>query len=132
MSSKNLGSVPVYQKAQSLYELSSHLVSYISFNKDLVKLYSSTSLRDSIATSILTDAKLIATHITEAISSKSYKDRLQNASFVNIMIRNLNSYCIGLEKDGVKEKEYLQLLRHELKSFRSTFKKWRGSLPNLD
>ncbi len=127
MSYKNLGSVPVYQKAQSLYELSRHLASYISFNKDLVKLYHSNSLRDSIANSILTDCRLIASNVTEALSSTSHKDRVQNATYINVMIRNLNSYCTGLEKDGLKEKEYVTLMRKEVKSFRSAFKKWNGA-----
>ena len=44
------------------------------------------------------------------------------------MTRNILSYCNGLEKDGVKEKEYLNLLRKEIKSFRKSFKKWRKSM----
>ena len=105
MSSKNLGSVPVYQKAESLYEISRHLVSYVSLNKDLVKLYQSNSLRDIIANSLLTDARLISKKMAQALSSKCSNERLRNAAFINIMIRNINSYCTGLEKDGVREKE---------------------------
>lgn len=130
MSSKNLGSIPVYQKAESLYEISRHLVSYVSFNKDLVKLYQSHSLRDSIANSLLTDARLISTNMAQALSSKSYQERLRNVKFISIMIRNINSYCLGLEKDGVKEEEYLNLLRKEIKGFRASFKKWIRTLPN--
>ncbi|MFS4493865.1 hypothetical protein [Maribacter sp. 2308TA10-17] len=130
MSSENLGAVKVYQKAESLYEISRHLVSYVSFNKDLVKLYQSNSLRDIIANSLLTDTRLISKNMAQALSSKSYSERLQNATFINIMIRNINSYCTGLEKDGVKEKEYLNLLRKEIKSFRKSFKKWIRTLPN--
>ena len=46
------------------------------------------------------------------------------------MIENINSYCTGLERDGVKEKEYLNLLRIEIKGFRKSFKKWIRTLPN--
>lgn len=130
MSSNNFGSVPVYQKAESLYEISRHLVSYVSFNKDLVKLYQSNSLRDVIANSLLTDARLISKNMAQALSSKSYSERIQNASFINIMIRNINSYCTGLEKDGLKEKEYVNLLRKEIKSFRKSYLKWVRTLPN--
>jgi hypothetical protein len=130
MSLENLGSVPVYQKAESLYEISSHLVSYISFNKDRVKLYQSNSLRDSIASSILTDTRLISKNLAQALSSKSYSERLRNTTFIHIMIENINSYCTGLERDGVKEKEYLNLLRIEIKGFRKSFKKWIRTLPN--
>ncbi len=132
MTSKNLGSFPVYQKAQSLYELSRHLVSYVSFNKDLVKLYQSNSLRDSIATALLTDVKLITTNVSAALSSKSYGERLRSTTFVNVMISNISSYCKGLEKDGVKEKDYLNLLQNEIASFKTTFKNWRNSLPSAD
>lgn len=130
MSSKNLGSIPVYQKAESLYEISRHLVSYISFNKDLVKLYQSRSLRDNIANSLLTDTRLISKNMAQALSSKSYQDRLRSAKMISVMIRNINSYCLGLEKDGVKEKEYLNLLRKEIRGFRVSFKKWIRTLPN--
>jgi len=130
MSSENLGAVPVYKKALELREISRHIVSYVSFNKDLLKLYQSNSLRDIIAGSLLTDTKLIPKKIEQTEYSKSYTERINNATFINIMIHNLNSYCTGLEKDGVKEKEYLHLLRQEIRSFRKTFKKWRSSLPN--
>ena len=130
MSSKNLGSVPVYQKAESLYEISRHLVSYVSLNKDLVKLYQSNSLRDIIANSLLTDARLISKKMAQALSSKCSNERLRNAAFINIMIRNINSYCTGLEKDGVREKEYVNLLRTEMKIFRASFVKWIRTLPN--
>lgn len=130
MSSKNLGSIPVYQKAESLYEISRHLASYISFNKDLVKLYQSNSLRDNIADSLLTDTRLISMNMAQALSSKSYKDRIRNVKFISVMIRNVNSYCLGLEKDGLKEKEYINLLRKEIRGFRVSFKKWIRTLPS--
>lgn len=130
MSSENLGAIPIYQKAESLYEISSHLASFISFNNDRAKIYQTTSLRDSIANAILTDASLISRTMAQTLSSKSYSERIKNTAFIHIMIRNLNSYCIGLEMDGVKEKEYLNLLRYEMKSFRTLFKTWINSLPN--
>ena len=130
MSSKNLGSIPVYQKAESLYEISRHLVSYVSFNKDIVKLYQSNSLRDSIANALLTDTQLISKNMEYALASRSYREKLRSVALISIMIRNINSYCRGLEKDGVKEKEYVNLVRAEIKSFRRSFKKWIRTLPN--
>lgn len=130
MSSENLRTVPIYQKAESLYELSRHLVSYVSFNKDLVKLYQSHSLRDIMANSLLTDARLISKNMAQALASKSHSERLRNTTFISIMIGNISSYCTGLEKDGVTEKEYLNLLRTEIKSFRKSFAKWIHTLPN--
>ncbi len=128
MSHKNLKSVPIYKKALELCLMSREIASYVSFNKDLLKLYQSQSLRDIIAEALLTDAILIPQQIAHAEFSQSHSERMKSASFINIMIRNINSYCTGLEKDGVREKEYLNLLRKEIKSFRASFRKWRQNL----
>lgn len=128
MSQKNLSSIPVYKKALDLCNISREIASFVSYNKDLLKLYQSNSLRDHIADSLLTDAILIPQHIAQAESSDSQAVRMKSARFINIMIRNILSYCNGLEKDGVKEKEYLNLLRKEIRSFRKTFRVWRKSL----
>ena len=107
--------------------MSREIASYVSLNKDLMRLYESNSLRDIIANSLLTDAILIPQKIAQTEFSNSNSERLKNVSFINIMIRNINSYCLGLEKDGVKETEYLNLLRAELKSFRKYYKRWKSS-----
>jgi hypothetical protein len=130
MSHKNLRTVPVYRKALELCAMSREIASYVTFNKDLLKLYKSNSLRDIIADSLLTDAIMIPQKIAQTEFSLSHDEKLRNVSYINIMIKNINSYCTGLERDGVKEKEYLNLLRQEIKSFRISFKKWTGSLPN--
>ncbi|WP_430906392.1 hypothetical protein [Maribacter sp. 2-571] len=125
---KQLGSIPVYRKAMDLCHMSREIASYVSFNKDLLQLYRSNSLRDHMADAILTDAILIPQQIALAERSKSHSERMRSVSFIQIMIRNINSYCTGLEKDGVKEREYLHLLRNELLSFYRSYKKWRKGL----
>ena len=132
MSHKNLKTVPIYRKALKLCIMSREIASYVSFNKDLLKLYKSHSLRDIIAEALLTDTILIPKQIAEVEYSDSQSVRLKNLTYINIMIRNINSYCTGLEKDGVREKEYLNLLRMEIKGFRKSFKEWRKTAINGD
>ena len=127
MSKRSLEHIPIYKKAMELCIMSREIASYVSLNKDLIRLYESNSLRDIIANSLLTDAILIPQKIAQTEFSNSNSERLKNVSFINIMIRNINSYCLGLEKDGVKETEYLNLLRAELKSFRKYYKRWKSS-----
>ena len=128
MAYKNFRNIPVYQKALELGKMSRAIASYVSYNKDILKLYQSNSHRDNIAGSLLTDTILISEKIALVENSSSYSERTRTLTFINIMIRNINSYCTGLEKDGVKEKEYLNLLRTEIKSFRRSYKKWRNTL----
>jgi len=125
---KNLRTLPVYRKAMELCAMSREIASFVSHNKDLLKLYQSNSLRDHIADSLLADAILIPQQIAQAESTESNAVRMKSASFINIMIGNIISYCNGLENDGLKEREYLDLLRKEIHSFRRSFKKWRKSI----
>ncbi|MCE2612761.1 hypothetical protein LVD13_07235 [Flavobacteriaceae bacterium D16] len=118
----------VYRKALELCELSRAIASYVTQNKDLLKLYQSNSLRDIIADSLLTDAILIRQQIARAEESSNPVVRFRTTHFVSVMLRNLQGYTNGLEHHGVKEKEYLDLLRKEIKSFKKVFKKWRRSL----
>ncbi|MAU72114.1 MAG: hypothetical protein CML04_08465 [Pseudozobellia sp.] len=127
MSYDKLKSLPVYRKSLELCYISREIASYVTFNKDLLKLYQSNSLRDIIADSLLTDAILIPKKIALAEQLGTHTERQKSAAYINIMIRNIMSYCNGLEKDGVKEKEYLNLLRKEVKLFRKSFKSWRSS-----
>ncbi len=128
MPHNNLRTLPVYRKSLDLCFMSRELASYVSYNKNLLKLYQSNSLRDHIADSLLTDSILISQQIAKAETSNSLAVRMKSASFINVMIRNIISYCNGLEKDGVKEKEYLNLLRKEIRVFRKSFRSWRKSL----
>ncbi|MFW2376314.1 MAG: hypothetical protein ACN4ES_07190, partial [Cellulophaga baltica] len=59
MPNRNLNTLPVYRKALDLCSMSREIVSYITYNKDLLHLYKSQSHRDIIADSLLTDAILI-------------------------------------------------------------------------
>lgn len=128
MSYKNLRTVPVYRKALELCKMSREIAAYVSYNKDLLLLYQSNSLRDIIADSLITDSILIPQKIAQAECTESHDVRLKSIALINIMTRNILSYCNGLEKDGVKEKEYINLLRGEIKLFRRLYKKWKRSL----
>ncbi|ADY28187.1 hypothetical protein Celly_0352 [Cellulophaga lytica DSM 7489] len=125
---RNLNTVPVYKKALSLCHTSRELASYFSYNKDLLQLYKSSSLRDIMANSILTDAILLPIQIEQAERSDCKHTKLHSIKFINTITRNILSYCNGLEHHGVKEKEYLNLLRTEITSFRKSYKNWRRSL----
>lgn len=128
MSSPRLNRLPVYRQALSLRTLSSELAAFVSYNKDLMSLRNSLSHRDQLADCLLTDASLIPEQIAEAESSSSLAIRQQRVQFISVMTRNLNAYVKGLEMDGIREREYLELLRREVRIFRVAFKKWRKSV----
>lgn len=128
MKSSNYVSLPVYQRSLALKDLSTAVASYFSYDSDLFVLPKKSGLRNEIANALFIDASLISKNLVEAATASSKKRRNKNITYINIMTRNILAYCNGLEKDGVKEKEYVQLLRKEIRSFRADFKQWRKSL----
>ncbi|MDC6367369.1 MULTISPECIES: hypothetical protein [Flavobacteriaceae] len=132
MERSSLHSLGVYRKSLALRDLSEAIASYFSYNKEILSLRKIDSFRDDITQSLMTDALLITKEVEQAALSNSHATRMKSLTFINIMTRNILAYCNGLERDGVKEKEYLNLLRREIKTFRSSFKKWRKSLLNRD
>lgn len=130
MEGSSLNSHKIYHKSLALRELSEAIAGYFSYNRDFFSRRRHGSFRDDISKSLVTDATLITQEIQYVVSSKSNSVRMRSLSFIQIMTQNILAYCNGLEKDGVKEKEYLNLLRKEIKTFRSSFKKWRRSFQN--
>jgi hypothetical protein len=128
MSSKGISKLPVYRKAIELQTMSQAIAFCVASRKDFLTLCSSDSLRDQVTHALLTDTGLIRKQIALAASTHSHHIRRGSLQFISVMIRNLNSYCRGLEMDGVRESEYLDLLQSELNSFRKSFKAWRKSL----
>jgi thioredoxin-related protein len=130
MERSSLNSLVVYRKSLALRDLSEAVASYFSHNREILSLRKIDCFRDDISRSLLADADLITKEVEQAALSNSHSVRMRSLSYVNIMTRNILAYCNGLERDGVKEKEYLNLLRKEIRIFRITFKKWRKSLMN--
>ena len=130
MERSSLHSLGVYRKSLALRDLSEAVGLYFTYNKDRLSLREIDNFRNDISNSLMTDASLITKEVELAALSNSYSVRMKSLTFINIMTRNILAYCNGLERDGVKEKEYLNLLRKEIKTFRSSFKKWRKSFNN--
>jgi hypothetical protein len=128
MSAKGIHQLPVYRKAIELQTLSRAIAYCTASRRDFINLYMSESLRDQVTDALLTDTGLIRKQVALAASTPSLHIRRGSLQFISVMIRNLNSYCKGLEMDGVREREYLELMQCELRIFRKSFKTWRKSL----
>ena len=128
MSAKGISQLPVYRKAIELQSMSRAIAYCVASRKDFLYLYMSDSLRDQVTDALLTDTGLIRKQVALAASTPSVHIRRGSLQFISVMIRNLNSYCKGLEMDGVREREYLELMQRELRIFRKSFRTWRKTL----
>jgi hypothetical protein len=120
--------LPIYRKALELQSMGRAIAFCVSGRGDFPGRVSSGSLKNEVAEALLTDAILIRRQIALAASTPSLNIRRQSLQFISIMIRNLNSYIRGLEMESTGEREYLELMRSELRSFRKSYRAWRRSL----
>ncbi|WP_421806761.1 hypothetical protein [Flagellimonas sp.] len=128
MERNSLNSLGVYRRSLALRDMSEAVAAYFTQNREILSFRKIDSFRDDISRSLLADADLITKEVEQAALSSCPSVQMKSLSYVNIMTRNILAYCNGLERDGVKEKEYLNLLRKEIRIFRVYFKKWRKSL----
>lgn len=119
---------PLYQRSLAVSSVGQAIAAYFSYDQNVSKKRRFSGLRAEIADAILTDTKLISITLNDALKKDSKEQFLKDISFVNIMLKNVLSYCNGLERDGVKEREYVNLLRAEIKAFRKSFKTWRKNI----
>ncbi|WP_054560202.1 hypothetical protein [Croceitalea dokdonensis] len=122
----------IHQKSIVLKDVSKSLAHYFSSDRVFLGCTGKQSLRDDIAQSLIVDANLITKLVQQLHPKVPRAIRCYNLGFINSITRNIWSYCNGLEHDGVKEREYVQLLRQEIKTFRKDFKRWRKALMTMD
>jgi len=120
--------IPVYKHSLAVSDLGQAVASYFSPDSNPSLLKKTSGLRTEIAFSLFNDSLLIPKTIDEVARSNSKEFHHRQFYFINCIIKNLLSYCNGLEHDGVKEKEYIHLFREEVRSFKKSFKSWRKSL----
>lgn len=128
MSGRGTIDLPIYQKAVELQQLTRGIAYCATGNGDLLRWNPRGSLREEMAGHLVGDMSLIRKQIALAAHTSSAEMRESSLQFIHVMIRNLISYCKGLEMDGMREADYLNLLRRELIGFRRSFRHWRENL----
>lgn len=131
MGISNPNTTAIFQKSLAVCDISKAVSTYFATEANFVRVTKFAPLRYEIALSLVNDANLIPKSVTEVLTTESKEQRVYQLSLINIMVKNMLSYCNGLENDGVKEKEYVHLLREEIKSFKRSFKTWRKSFRSL-
>jgi hypothetical protein len=111
---KRVEALPIYQKAEEIYELTQRIVDSIDSDK-VRMIHSNIMLEDSI---------VITTKIVGAEAMDDYILKMENATLVKIHARSLQTHTASLIFEGILPEEYLQLLRKEIEAFRLLFRDW--------
>mgnify|MGYP006981758610 CR=1 FL=1 len=118
----------LYNNAIALCDTSRAVAEYISQNKNVLHLYKSQRHCDIVLDAMLNDTVRIPFEINNAVHANTIEDKQFSLRFIYIMTNNILSYCRGLELETMTNKEYIGVLKHEIKLFRKQYKKWRKSI----
>ena len=112
---ERLESIPVFQKAEEIRELVQRLVETMDKDNPEAEVQSSLMLEDSL---------VIPSKIAGDEAVSDYILKMENAVVIKIHARNLLARIPTLEYLNLVDLRYLQLLRSEMESFKTSFKLW--------
>lgn len=124
----NINQLVIYQKSLDIFKLSRHIASYISYDKDILSMHKSLKKTDRCASNLVMDALGLVPKIAEIENLKNPTLKLQYAKSFPLFIDRLNQYCIQLECTKIHGKDFLKLLRKELKKLRVIHKHYVNSM----
>ena len=118
----------MYQKSLDIFKLSRSVAAYITDDKDLISMYRSGTRTDNYADNLVLNAFRLVPKIAETESQKNRSVKLIYARSLRYYIDVIYKNCIQLENTKVQGKDFVKLLRKELKKFQKLHKSYVNSL----
>ncbi|MBS1531154.1 MAG: hypothetical protein JSU01_12665 [Bacteroidetes bacterium] len=106
--------LPVYKKAEELYELADVIVEAIKEDDQ----------KEWLANEIVGNAMLIQAKIAGAEGGGLYSLRMENAVLIKCAVYNMRNAVIGTEMFGMNNEDYVNLMREKIEEFRIEFVAW--------
>jgi len=106
--------LPVYKKAEELYELADVIVEAIKEDDQ----------KDWLSGEIVGNAMLIQAKIAGAEGGGLYSLRMQNAVLIKYAAYNMLNAVISTEIFGLNNEDYVDLMRDKIEEFRIEFVAW--------
>lgn len=124
----HLSELPIYQKAMDIYILSRSISSYI--NQDLSYLHSDGSEDNHIYFSgdIIQQSESLAPEIEKAQAERFSEKKHFHLDSLERLTQRLHLNCNRLEHCNSNGRDYLPILRKELKKFRVLKRNWMMTL----
>ena len=126
--SNNLYLSPIYRKAIEIFTLSRNISKYLVH--DLAPLQSNGSEDSNIYFSgdIVQQSISLAPEIVKAESKTYFEEKHKHAVFLTQLTNVLYKNCDRLERSNSNGRDFLPLLRKELKKFRKLQRNWMFTL----
>lgn len=125
---QHLNQLVIYQKSLVIFKLARHIASYISNDKSVMAMYLSMNKIDKYADNLVMNALRLVPKIVETECQENPYLKLKYAKSLRYFIDGLYQNCLQLESTKIQGKDFVKLLRKELKKLRQIHKNYVKSL----
>ena len=124
----NIKDLIIYQKSLDIFKLSRYIASYITYDTDILSMYTSKNYLYKYADKLVIDALGLVPKIVEAENETNQIQKLKYAKSLRFFIDRLSMNTKHLETKKSNGSDFLKLLRIELKKLRIIHKQYVHSL----
>ncbi|SNR70546.1 hypothetical protein SAMN06265371_10974 [Lutibacter agarilyticus] len=125
---KDLNHSIIYQKSIDIFKLSRSVASYVTDDKDVISMYNSGERVDNYADNLIMNALKLVPKVVETETQESPSKKLRYAKSLRFFIDRLYQDCLHLEGSRIHGKDFVRMLRKELKSLRKIHRLYVNSL----
>ncbi|HEY8782702.1 MAG TPA: hypothetical protein VIM16_13850 [Mucilaginibacter sp.] len=106
--------LPVYQKAQELFDLAEIIADALKEDK----------MKEHLAAQMFSNAALVQAKIAGAEGGDLYSLRMQNAVLIKLAVQDMFNAVSFASMVKINEKDYVDLMRDKVEEFRLVFNDW--------
>jgi hypothetical protein len=120
--------LPIYKKALEIFSLSRKISSYLNYDLAPLKVDGTEDEHIYFSGDIVMQSESIVPEIIKAEVEQFSDKKHQHVAKVNLLTKLLDENCKRLEKSNSNGKDFLPVLRNELKKFRKLQRHWMLTL----
>ncbi|MBZ9728806.1 hypothetical protein LB467_03830 [Salegentibacter sp. JZCK2] len=122
--SQNTYQMPVYRKALEIFKLSRAMAVHFTQDKNVIEMGFAASPKDRYAGDLITESLQLAPGVAAVAAAKNSGSRLERIRNIRKASKSLKLHCKNLEFSGVRESEFLTLLKKEIQIFDKMIADW--------
>ena len=120
----NTNQTPVYRKALEIFRLSRAMAVHFTQDRHVLEMSISACPKSRYAGDLINESLQLAPGVASIATAKNYSSRLERVRNIRKASKSLKLLCKNLEFSGVRESEFLVLLKKEIHLFDKMIADW--------
>ncbi|MBI6120061.1 hypothetical protein [Salegentibacter maritimus] len=129
--SNNTNQTPVYHKALEIFKLSRAMAVHFTQDKHVLEMSISSCPKNRYAGDLINESLQLAPVVASIATAKNHNSRLERVRNIKKLSKSLKLLCKNLEFSGVRESEFLILLKKEIHLFDKMVIDWIQQLRKI-